>query len=228
VDLVEDIPYDTPSEDRPEGGRETQGTHAPQATHVTQASPTHRSKAWVACVPQAVFDAIEATLPTGPGQRNRKLFDLVRRLKGIPGLDKSYLKSIVQQWHRLALPTIRTKAFAETWEEFQVAWVKVLVPYGIVLAGAIEAARRVPHQPIDDKPELGVLAALCSNLAVAAEGKPFFLSCRTVEELFEVPRMTAWRWLGLLQFHGIIVPVMKGTKRGQKATTWRYVAERDI
>src|SRR5262249_21576171 len=34
-------------------------------------------------------EAIRATLPTGPGQRNRRLFDLARRLKALPGLARA-------------------------------------------------------------------------------------------------------------------------------------------
>jgi len=34
------------------------------------------------CNPNAI-QAIEATLPSGPGERNRKLFDLARRLKAV-------------------------------------------------------------------------------------------------------------------------------------------------
>jgi hypothetical protein len=178
----------------------------------------------IACVPSAV-DAIDATLPDGPGQRNRKVFDLARRLKGRAGPDASpaMLKAVVVQWHRRALPFIRTKDFAETWGDFQTAWLRVEKPQGSTVYAAYEAACRDPQGPIDDSAELGVLAALCRNLA-AGDGR-FFLSCRTVESLFGVSRMTAWRWLRALQFYRVIevVPGKKGTLKGRRATEWRYV-----
>ncbi len=187
---------------------------------------TQQPKQHIACVPQAAVDATEATLPNGPGQRNRKVFDLARRLKGIAGLDTSLavLKAIVIEWHRRALPVIRTKDFAETWSDFQTAWLAVKTPHGTTVRAAYDAARRAPQVPIDDSADLGVLATLCRNLSKAAGGRPFYLSCRTVEELFGVSRMTAWRWLRALQFYGVIESVKTGTLKGLRATTWRYTA----
>ena len=65
--------------------------------------------------------AIRETLPTGPGQRHRAIFELVRRLKGIPGIanaDAMDLLPIIREWHRLSLPVIRTKGFEETLADF--------------------------------------------------------------------------------------------------------------
>jgi hypothetical protein len=151
------------------------------------------------------------------------VFNLARRLKGLPDLDTSpaALKVIVSAWFRRALPAIRTKDFAETWSDFQTAWLRVKVPHGTAVLSAYEAARRTPGPPIDGNPDLGVLAALCRNLGLAGRGT-FYLSCRTVEELFGVARMTAWRWLQSLHFYGIIEPVKTGTLKGHRATTWRY------
>jgi hypothetical protein len=183
---------------------------------------TQQPKQHIACVPQAVIDAIRATLPDGPGQRNRKVFELARRLKGIiPDASVPERKAIVVEWHTQALPFIRTKDFSETWTDFQVAWVAVKVPHGTAVRAAYEAARRAPEAPIDGSADLGVLAALCRNLS--AGGRPFFLSCRTVEELFGVSRMTAWRWLQALQFFGVIKCLNKGTLKDRQATAWHYL-----
>jgi hypothetical protein len=176
----------------------------------------------IACVPQAAIDAIEATLPDGPGKRNRKVFDLARRLKGIAGMDTapSMLKAIVVEWHRRALPVITTKAFAETWNDFQIAWKRVKQPHRTKVQDAYQAARRALPASIDESVDLGVLAAMCRNLSPAAGGRPFYLACRTVQELFGVSRMTAWRWLQALQFYGVIEEVKKGTLNPRRATTW--------
>jgi hypothetical protein len=190
-------------------------------TSSTQA--TQQPKQHIACVPKSALAAIEGTLPTGPGQRNRRLFDLARRLKGILGLDTSpaMLKAIVTEWHRQALPVITTKDFAETWSDFQVAWLRVKVPHGAAVTAAYKAASRAPQPPIDDNPDLGILDGLCSNLG--AGGRPFFLAARAVETLFGVPRMTAWRWLQTLAFYGAIELVETGTLKDRQAKTWRYV-----
>lgn len=64
--------------------------------------------------------AIELSQPMQYGQRNQAIFQLCRNLKAIPELrraDLDTLQPIVRKWHKLALPQIRTKDFAETWED---------------------------------------------------------------------------------------------------------------
>ncbi len=70
---------------------------------------------------QASEQAISATLPTMPGQRNRCIFQLARHFKSISSLHSAApgkLRPIVQEWHRRALPTIGTKPFLDTWADF--------------------------------------------------------------------------------------------------------------
>jgi len=180
----------------------------------------------IACVPnKAVEDAIEATLPDGPGQRNRKIFDLARRLKAIAGLEMEMLGSIVTEWHRQALPVISTKEFAETWSDFQIAWRRVRKPHGTTVHAAFAAAGNAPRKCIDGDTNLGTLAVMCQILSNTSGGGQFFLSCRTVEVLFGVSRMAAWRWLEALQFHGIIESITKGTLKNRQATTWRFTGK---
>ena len=79
----------------------------------------------------SVLHAIESTLPTGTGQRSRKLFELARWLKAIPEtatVDVSELRAVVNEWHRRALPTIRTKAFTDSWADFVHGWERVKQP----------------------------------------------------------------------------------------------------
>jgi hypothetical protein len=175
----------------------------------------------IACVPYGVADAIAATLPSGPAQRNRQVFQLARRLKAImPDATPAELKGIVTEWHGQALPVVRTKDFGETWTDFQVAWMAVKRPHGSSVQAAYEAARRAPLGPIDGSVELGALAALCRILD--GGGRPFYLAVRTVERLFGVGRMTAWRMLRALEFNGVIKPIEKGTLKARHATTWRF------
>src|SRR5262249_10575124 len=131
------------------------------------------------------------------------------------------LKSIVAEWHKTALPFISTKDFAESWSDFQIAWQRVKKPYGQTIRAVYEQARLEPPNPVDGNRELGVLAAMCRLLC--AGNSEFYLSCRTVEELFGITRMTAWRWLQCLQFYGVIAPLKKGTMNDHQATTWLYL-----
>ena len=73
---------------------------------LTQAHPehtqadTHAHPAYSLLVSDGVEAAILATLPSGPGQRNHRLFDLARRLKAImPGATMDALEVIVRAWH---------------------------------------------------------------------------------------------------------------------------------
>jgi hypothetical protein len=199
---------------------------APWGERREEEDPTnHQPKQPIACVPKRVIeDAIEVTLPDGPGQRNRKIFDLARRLKGITGMEPQSLKPIVVEWHRRALPAITTKDFGETWSDFQVAWQRVKNPHGTRVDAAYAFARQAPRTFIDGNNDLGALAAMCKFLSEAANEGTFFLACRTVERLFRVPRMTAWRWLQSLQFYGIIEAQETGRLKNRQATTWRYTA----
>src|SRR5262249_18348720 len=108
------------------------------------------------------------------------------------------------------------------WTDFQTAWMSAKKPYGATLKTAYDAARTSAER-LDDSLEVGILSALCRNLAAA--DNTFYLSCRTVQELFGVGRMTAWRWFSALRFYGIIEPIKTGTLKGRQATTWRYVEQ---
>ena len=82
-------------------------------------------------VPPAVSEAITKTLPTRTGRRHDLIFDFARRLKGIAGLDTSAvaLSSYIAEWHRQALPFIKTKDFLTTEIAFLDSWKNATVPH---------------------------------------------------------------------------------------------------
>lgn len=178
-----------------------------------------------ACVPNSVKECILQTIPSGIGLRNKKIFELIRRLKAIsPSMPPSELKEVMQEWFRLALPFIGTKDWQTTWDDAKDAWQNAKTPYGNgTIQDAYAYARANPHPPIDDNPELGVLSAFCMKLA-GIDGK-FFLAVRTVESLFGWSRMTAHRRLKDLVLWGVIEEVQKGTKKNNQATVWRYIGQ---
>src|SRR5205085_1019615 len=69
--------------------------------------------------------AIDLTLPSGPGQRNKQVFHFVRRLKGILPATSApeELRTYIREWHHRALPIINTKDFETTEADFFDAWV---------------------------------------------------------------------------------------------------------
>ncbi len=184
-------------------------------------------------LPSALFHVIESTLPKGPGERNRKVFELARRLRAIPSLasaDLAALRGIVEEWYRRALPFIRTKDFLETWADFVHAWERVKYPAG---EGAIEVAfdRAAAVKPsakaiqlYGDSPSMVLLASLCRELQALVGDAYFFLDVRTAGRLLKIPHLTAWRWLRVLVADGILMAGEKGSHANRRASRFRYVA----
>jgi hypothetical protein len=192
----------------------------------TQANPSQP----IACITCMGFDTsaiIALALPTSPGQRNRRLFDLARILKGLmPAATSDSLRPILRDWHQQALPFIRTKDFATTWTDFTVAWRRVKRPAGCSLRAAIQAAKATAPaiaERLGYDGRLAELLSLCHELQRRWGGRPFPLSCATAGECLGVSTMHAWRLLQVLRFDGVLRLVRKGTKASKKASEWLFI-----
>jgi len=181
-------------------------------------------------VPANVLRAIDATLPKGPGQRNRHVFEFARALKALPGYRDADVKSLdreIRAWHERAKPFIETQPFEETLIDFRKGWDKVRFPRGqepmtMIVAQAFsadvpEVATKYESEPVRR------LVALCRELQRAAGDGPFYLSCHTAGRLLGSDHKSANRWLFLLADDGILQTVEKGSNRTQKATRYRYL-----
>lgn len=178
--------------------------------------------------PGQIESLISRTLPSGPGQRNRRVFDLARGLLGILGrnVDAKELRRIVKDWHRQALPHIRTKPFDETWTDYVTAWERIKQPAGASLIAAINSADTMPVPDVAkqyDTPALRRLVSICTGLAAQWGDNPFPLGCAKAGEIIGVSKTEAHRLLRTLQFDGIIVRTLKGTKASGKASEWRFI-----
>ena len=67
------------------------------------------------------------------------------------------------------------------------------------------------------------LVKLCRELQRSAGGRPFYLSCRTIEKLLELDRTSAARRLKMLAVDGILQIVQRGD--GHRATRFRYIGD---
>ena len=181
-----------------------------------------------------VEQAIVASLPNGPGERNNLEFVLARALKAVPNIadaDPQELKLYVKRWHALAVPTMGTKPFDETWFDFLYGWKKVKFPLGEEpMAQILKRAKDSVYPKAAERyelPALRLLVALCRELQRAAGDAPFYLSCRTAERLLGVNHMKAWKWLAGLTNDGVLREVEKGGQAGtaRRATRYRYVAD---
>jgi len=178
--------------------------------------------------------AINETLPIQFGTRHRRIFDFARLLKSMPeyiNADPNQFKSVVEEWHRRALPNINTKEFEETWIDFLMAWPRIKYRIGdgpLQRAFAKAAISKVPKIALRQYPEnrnLQLLTALCRELQIIADKKPFFLSMRAGAKLFNIGVMTMYRWLFLLVQDDILKVTWKGgmTRSGRKASKYRYL-----
>ncbi len=146
--------------------------------------------------------------------------------------DPKQFYSVVKEWHKKALPNIRTKEFEETWIDFLKGWEKIKWKIGDKpMAQIFERAIRFepPKIAVEKYPKnnkLKILVSLCRELQRAAGNSPFFLSARTAARLLNSYPMQTSRWLWLLETDDILKVVSKGkmTKTGGIATRFRYIA----
>ena len=178
---------------------------------------------------EAVLLAIEATTPTGTGQRNRRVFDFARRLKAIDSLAERTaieLREIVKAWHDRALPNIATRDFADTWGDFLGGWDQIRQPAnGEFMNTTFERAMTRPNATGHDEAQ-DILAAFCRELQEAAGDGPFFLSVRDAAEPFGQDEKWGSRRLKVLEAEGWIVCVERGSPLTQRATRFRYIGPR--
>jgi len=208
---------------------QTENTEKPEQTEHTEQT---EAMVWGG----DVETAIQGTLPREFGTRNRKVFELARSLKSLPQFadaDPRELREIVQEWHKRALPKIRTKEFEESWIDFLQAWprvryVKGTEPMMQTFRRAVEGDR--PQIAVTKYPEnekLQILVSLCRELQRAAGEQPFYLSTRTAGRLLSSSHTEAARWFFLLESDGILEVKAKGGTREnpRNATRFRYLGD---
>ena len=185
-----------------------------------------------------VEEAINRTIPSGPGNRRRAIFELARLLKFDPEFAEitttqlDFLKPSLKKWWKQAEPyTSGTHPyFLETWQDFVFAWEEARVPVDATMQQFMDAARSMPA------PERAVelygegtlrtlLVSLCSVLQQHAGDKPFPLACRTVGTLLGVSATHASRWLKTLAEDGFIKPEKTYPMGKRLATEWLYVGD---
>lgn len=179
---------------------------------------------------QAAQPLILSSQPTGPGQRHKRLFLLAREIAGHPKLAHAsfdQLREILRQWHKKALPFIRTKEFDESWFDFREGLQRVKYPAGQgPLEKALERATSGPLPSLALRYDLLVvrtLVALCNELQRLHGNDPFYLDCRTAGQLLGIPHVTAWRYLRGLVNDQVLQLVSIGSQLSRRANEYRYL-----
>lgn len=182
--------------------------HERKSADTTQ-PPVPPSSADVSKLPPAVARAVHESLPTGPGERNARVFDLARRLKGIdPSRDADGWADAVAAWFRLALPFIATKEWGVSWEDFVTAYGNVNAADASksrVLSAMRDAANNFLHTTARQR----LLSAFRAAFR-ATDGGIVYLASRLAAELAGVSQMQARRQLSNLVRDGFVVVTEKG------------------
>lgn len=193
---------------RPRPSAETQATHS---THCM-------------CQIDGIEAAIVATLPTRPGQRNRRIFRFAHKLKAImPEAGWSELDGFVREWHRRALPVIRTKEWEETWVDFCVSWLNILHPASGRWESIIHSFETSTVPTGDYQGTLGDLVRLCIALqSHHGPSKSWPLSCRKAGEAIGTSHDTAAKLLKFLTLEGVLeITKLGGTAKSKQAAEYR-------
>ena len=138
----------------------------------------------------AIREVVLRSLPTGPGERHRRLFDLAQRLKDIaPGATASFWAGAFSEWWRLAALVVRSQDRGASWREFVDALDRVRVPTSFTAPRLAifpyKDADKGPENPntscVHSERDRLILAA-CSRLAALSRDGVFFLSYRLAGE----------------------------------------------
>jgi hypothetical protein len=187
-------------------------------------------------VQSAIAEAVVHSLPTRPGTRRRKLFELVRRIKfmpkfvDLPATQIEFLKPYLRHWWKLAKPSTSGKHphFWQSWQDFLFAWEEARVPHGATMKAILEKARSLPPPKLavekyGEGSLRALLASVCRELQRYNGEKPFPLTGRTVGPLIGVSETQGWRWLKTLAQDKIIVVVKEYPRGSRLGKEYRYV-----
>jgi hypothetical protein len=127
--------------------------------------------------PDQVIALIERTVPTGPAQRNKRIWPLVLGLRDLGLTQANACKPIVHQWWEAGRKYINSE-FGETWSDFLRGWKKYDPEKRILSTCVDEAKASAPTHPITEEygPTTGLVAALCDALQRRVGNQPFILS----------------------------------------------------
>ena len=218
----------------------TERTEPPERTECTEVSErTEAITCGSVCVPvltpiSSIEEAIRYALPEREHENHDRLFDLARAIKAVETKQGSpypihMLRAAFNKWHARAKPFLRTDLSDDDyWMEFLDAYENAKHPLGVdVVKLAWEAAQKAPvpvEATVFSTPEIQKLAALCREMQRLCGASAFFLSGRTVQNLFGQPNHTnAARWLRGLRQAKILEVVDLGGPDTMKATRFRYL-----
>jgi hypothetical protein len=186
---------------------------------------------------RSIKEAVAVAVPSNSGQNHQKLFLLARALRSLEkhkgsSLTKRERCAAFDLWYELAQRYLRPGQTRDEYlMEFLAAWNDARYALGerrvVSEAWTAASAAQPPAAARGElsDPRILLLVSFCRELQRRASHQPFYLSCRTVQELFSLgTHVTAHKWLqGLVQMD-ILEIVDRGTQGpGGRATRFRYL-----
>jgi hypothetical protein len=156
-----------------------------------------------------VEKAIEKTLPKSYRNKNRCIFHLAVRLRGLfETIEEA--KPAVELWYEKAMQNIQAESFDIIWLDFQEAWLNVEHPYYTCFGNAVDTAfSRLKNgsclkQGFYTDDCFRLLLEVCRVLAGQSPDKTFFLSRRMAADIVDVNQWTAGNLLSRFCRDGFI------------------------
>lgn len=172
-------------------------------------------------------EVVCACLPTDVGQRERKLFELARRLIPHGPLQLEQALVVFDRWWDSAKDVVGTKKYEVSMNAFLRAIEKAEVPlHDIVEICAQRAAKKpAPKWSLRFCQQAQLLAGICRELQAINGQEPFFLSCRSAGRAIGTSHTFANTLLSLFERLKRLDVVARGQPGGKLATRFRYRGE---
>jgi len=189
-------------------------------TEVTEVTEDTEATDSISSVDELIIP--DRLIPSGHGQRNKKIFELTRYVKGVnPKLTFEESKPYFLTWFELSLDRIKTQDSETSWIDFVNAWDNVKFPAGYALSQLSEMPLPVDF---DNKGlQLGAKAAelyeYCYKLQILAGKEPFYLACRTAGNWLDIDYKEASSILRVFRRKDWLKEISKG--KGSKASRYR-------
>lgn len=180
----------------------------------------------------SIADAIALAMPNRVHINNDCLFTLGRAVKRIESnsgqtFTPAQLREVFTEWHGQALPFLRNELSRDDYLiQFMNAYQSAKIPLGedgVKMAWKRAQENPLPPEAVNhfEDADKRLLVALCRELQIIHGQQPFFLSARTVQQLFGLKsHIEPARWLRSFCVLKILDEVEKG--KGVRASRYRF------
>ena len=174
--------------------------------------------------------AIEASIPCEIGQRERKLFELARRLKAFDEQSIDAQLIIFESWWKLSCSIVGTKSYEVSMNAFLRCVSNATTQLDDIIGVCIERAKAKPMPKWSTRfnSQCQLLAAICRELQDVNGSEPFFLSCRSAGDAIGVSHTLANTYLQLFVRLKQLTIVKLGSVGGRRATRYRMARAQSV